>query len=226
MNKRALVLSTIKSTGLIAVLRTDSSRDLLKVAEALSNGGVKLIEVTMTTPGALDIIREATACLEENIFIGAGTVFDAESARHAILAGAEFIVGPGYDKGMVELCRTYGKVVIPGAFTPNEIINAWRGGADIVKVFPANIGGPTYFRDLKGPLPQIEILPTGGVDLDTAPEFIKAGAFAIAVGGALVRKEYIESANYEAITQNARMFIDIISKARAPHTNINNQISP
>jgi len=208
------VIKSLKDTGVIAVIRTDSSAELIGAAKALLAGGVRFIEITMTTPGALEVIREAARRLSGQAIMGAGTVLDAEGAKAAIDAGAEFIVSPVFDKSVVELCHSRQKVVVPGAYTPSEIFAAWQGGADIVKIFPANIGGPKYFKDLKGPLPQIEILPTGGVNLQTAPEFIKAGACAVAVGRALVDKRYIKAGDFKTITENAEKFCEVIRKAR------------
>lgn len=214
MTRKDEILSGIKETGVVAVIRADTPSNLVKVAEALREGGVRFIEFAMTVPGAIDVIREAVAQMKGNTVIGAGTVLDAETAREVILAGAEFIVSPVFNPSMVEVCRRYSITVVPGAFTPTEILTAWREGADIVKVFPAGLGGPKYFKDLKDPLPQIDIMPTGGVNLETAPEFIKAGACAIAVGKALAGKELIAAGDYNAIMENARKFIEVVRKAR------------
>ena len=215
MSGKQEVLTVLKESGVVAVIRTDNASDLIDVSKALRKGGVKFIEITMTVPGALGVIQEAVSRLEgEEVFIGAGTVLDAETARAAILAGASYIVGPTFNQEVVELCNRYGIVVMPGAYTPLEILNAWQSGGDIVKVFPAGIGGPRFFKDIKGPLPQIDLLPTGGVDLETAPQFIKAGACAIGVGGALVGKALIENRDYRAITKNAQKFIEVVRQAK------------
>jgi 2-dehydro-3-deoxyphosphogluconate aldolase/(4S)-4-hydroxy-2-oxoglutarate aldolase len=185
------------------------------VSRALGAGGVKFIEITMTVPGALEIIRDAVAELKNtDIFIGAGTVLDAPTARAAIIAGAQFIVGPGFDLETVRLCNTYGVAVMPGALTPNEILQAWKGGADVVKVFPADIGGPDYLKTIKEPLPQIELLPTKGVDFNTAAAYIKAGAIAVGTGSCLVNKSLIAAKQYSAITENAEKFIRIVRDAK------------
>jgi len=209
------VLTSLKDSGVVAVIRTETASDLIEVSKALRRGGVRFIEITMTVPGALAVIQEAVSQLEgDDVFIGAGTVLDAETARAAILAGAQYIVGPTFDLDMVQLCNRYGIVVMPGAYTPLEILTAWQSGGDIVKVFPAGIGGPRFFKDIKGPLPQIDLLPTGGVNLETAPQYIKAGACAVGVGGALVGSGLIESRNYQAITENAQKFIEVIREAK------------
>ena len=183
MATKQQVMSSLRETGVVAVIRTESQTDLVSVAKALSDGGVKFIEITMTIPGALDIIRDASAQLKgTDIYIGVGTVLDAPTARAAILAGAQFVVGPAFDAEMIRVCNTYGVVVMPGALTPTEIVQAWKNGADVVKIFPADIGGPGYLKAIKEPLPQVELLPTKGIDFSTAAAYIKAGA--IAVGSA------------------------------------------
>jgi 2-dehydro-3-deoxyphosphogluconate aldolase/(4S)-4-hydroxy-2-oxoglutarate aldolase len=209
------VLTSLRTSGVVAVIRTETPGDLVAVARALSEGGVQFVEITMTTPGALDIIREAVAQLKGvRVFIGAGTVLDAETARAAIIAGAQFIVGPGFDPETVRVCNTYGVVVMPGALTPQEILNAWKQGADVVKVFPADIGGPGYIKTIKEPLPQIELLPTKGIDLNTAGAFIKAGAIAVGAGSALVSKALMSAKDYARIKENAEKFSQIVREAR------------
>lgn len=208
------IMKELYETGIIAVIRADESDTLIQIAEALIEGGVKFIEFTMTIPNAMEIIRESTIKLERECFIGAGTVLDSETARIAILAGAQYVVGPAFNEDMVKLCNSYGIMVMPGAYTPTEVLHAWSSGADIVKIFPADLGGPMIFKDLKGPFPQIKILPTGGVNFETAADFIKNGAFAVGVGGALVDKSLIESGNFKQITENAKRFIDIVKNAR------------
>ena len=207
------VLDRIIDCGVVAVLRADSSAELLNVAGALREGGVVAIEVTMTTPGALKVIEEAAAKMKDSI-IGVGTVLDPETARAAILAGAEYIVSPTLHLGVIEMAKRYGKVVMPGAFTPTEILTAWQAGADVVKVFPASVGGPAYFKDVKGPLPQVRLMPTGGVDLTTTGAFIKAGACAVGAGSAMVDKKAVSAGKFDAITETARKFVDEVRKAR------------
>jgi 2-dehydro-3-deoxyphosphogluconate aldolase/(4S)-4-hydroxy-2-oxoglutarate aldolase len=208
-------LAALRASGVVAIIRTENPRDLVGVARALSAGGVRFVEITLTVPGALEIIREAAAALAgTDVAIGAGTVLDAASARQAILAGARFIVSPGFDQETVNMCALYGAVVVPGAFTPNEIITAWKGGADVVKIFPADIGGPEYIKTIKEPLPQVELLPTRGIDFDTAGAFIKAGAIAVGAGGSLVNKALMAAGDYARITANAERMVQIVQSAR------------
>jgi 2-dehydro-3-deoxyphosphogluconate aldolase/(4S)-4-hydroxy-2-oxoglutarate aldolase len=215
MARKDEVLSQLRETGVVAVLRTENPDDLVAVAKALGLGGVKFIEITMTTPGALDVIQEATSQLRgEGVFIGAGTVLDAPTARATILAGAQFVVGPVFDLETVRLCNSYGVAVMPGAMTPSEVFQAWKAGADVVKIFPGDIGGPGYLKTLKEPLPQIEIMPTKGVDLDTAAAFIKAGAIAVGTGSALVNKTLIVAKDFAQITANAVKFSKIVRDAK------------
>jgi 2-dehydro-3-deoxyphosphogluconate aldolase/(4S)-4-hydroxy-2-oxoglutarate aldolase len=209
------VLASLRESGVVAVIRTETPQDLAAVAKALGDGGVQFVEITMTVPGALEIIRDAVAQLKDSdVYIGAGTVLDAASARSAILAGARFIVSPGFDAETVKLCNTYGVVVMPGAFTPHEILQAWKGGADVVKVFPADLGGPDYIKTVKEPLPQIELLPTKGIDFDTAGAYITAGAIAVGTGSALVGKALIAAKDFPRITENAKRFIEIVRQAK------------
>lgn len=216
MERKFEALAALRDTGVVAIIRTENPTDLVSVSRALADGGVKFVEITMTVPGALESIRDAVAQLKgTGVFIGAGTVLDAPTARAAILAGAEFLISPGFDPEMVKLCNTYGVVVMPGAFTPNEILQAWKGGADVVKVFPADLGGPGYLKTIKEPLPQIELLPTKGVDFDTAASYIKAGAIAVGTGSCLVNKTLIAAKDYAQITENARRFAEIVRRAKA-----------
>jgi 2-dehydro-3-deoxyphosphogluconate aldolase / (4S)-4-hydroxy-2-oxoglutarate aldolase len=208
-------LKALHESGVVAVIRTENPRDLAAVARALHAGGVSCVEITMTVPGALDIIRDACIALKGlDVFIGAGPVLDAVSARAAILAGAKFIVGPGFDAEIVKTCTLYGVMNIPGAFTPHEILTAWKGGADVVKVFPADMGGPDYIKTVREPLPQISLLPTKGIDMSTAAAYIKAGAFAVGAGSALVSKALMAAGDYDRITANAREFTRIVRDAR------------
>jgi 2-dehydro-3-deoxyphosphogluconate aldolase/(4S)-4-hydroxy-2-oxoglutarate aldolase len=201
--------------GVIAVLRTDSPGQLVSTASALVEGGIVSVEVTMTTPGALDVVREAVRELKGSAIIGVGSVLDAQTARAAILAGAEFVVSPILDPEMILLVNRYGKVSIPGAFTPTEILEAWEAGADAVKIFPASVGGPDYLKAIKGPLPQVKLVPTGGVTLENAGEFIKAGAEMIAAGGNLAPPNEINAGQFTAITGRARKFVEAVTAARS-----------
>src|SRR5664279_302936 len=172
MADRHQTLQALKDTGVVAVIRADKAEDLVEVGRALRQGGVKFIEITMTVPGALAVIEKATKALaSEDVYIGAGTVLDSETARAAILAGANYVVSPVFRPDIVAACKRYSVAVMPGAMTPTEVLNAWEAGADVVKIFPAGVGGPQFFKDLKGPFPHIEIMPTGAVDRETGPAF-------------------------------------------------------
>jgi 2-dehydro-3-deoxyphosphogluconate aldolase/(4S)-4-hydroxy-2-oxoglutarate aldolase len=215
MLPREEALSAIIDVGVVAIVRLESSSQLQKVAEAIQAGGIRAIEFTMTTPGALETLEEAAKHLNENTILGAGTVLDAETARAVILAGAKFIVAPNLNLDVIAMARRYSVAVIPGAFTPSEIVAAWGAGADIVKIFPASIGGPELIKALRGPLPQIKMIPTGGVDINTAAAFIKAGSAAVAVGGNLVNKESIQRGEFDKLTSLAKQYVEIVSQARS-----------
>jgi 2-dehydro-3-deoxyphosphogluconate aldolase / (4S)-4-hydroxy-2-oxoglutarate aldolase len=215
MPKKHEILELLRNTGVVAVIRTENPADLVSVARALGEGGVKFVEITMTIPGALDIIHDAAAQLKgTDIIIGAGTVLDAPTARAAICAGSQFVVGPGFDFETVRICNTYGVPVMPGAFTPTEIIQAWKAGADAVKIFPAEVGGPAYLKSIKEPLPQVELMPTKGVDFNTAAAYIKAGAIAVGTGTCLVNKALIAAKDYATINENAKRFIQLVREAK------------
>ena len=185
----------------------------MEVVKALADGGVTVAEVTFTVPNALDVIREAKRQLGDRVLLGAGTVLDPETARAALLAGAEFIVAPNTNLDVITLCRRYDKLVMPGAFTPTEVVTAWEAGADIVKVFPADVVGPAFFKALRGPLPQVKLMPTGGVDLTTAAEFLKAGAVCLGVGGQLVEPKAVAARDFARITELARQYVEIVPQA-------------
>jgi 2-dehydro-3-deoxyphosphogluconate aldolase/(4S)-4-hydroxy-2-oxoglutarate aldolase len=207
-------LQRVLDLGLVAIIRAPSGEQLVEVAKALLTGGIDVIEVTFTVPGILDILKEVRAALGDKILLGAGTVLDTESARAAILAGAEFLVTPTVNIDVIQLCRRYDKLVMSGAFTPTEILTAWEAGADIVKVFPADIGGPAYLKAVHGPLPHVRLLPTGGVNLDTLPSFVKAGACAVGLGTALVEKEALERRDMQRIRDQAAAFVAKMKSAR------------
>jgi 2-dehydro-3-deoxyphosphogluconate aldolase/(4S)-4-hydroxy-2-oxoglutarate aldolase len=211
----AAVGQTLHNTGVVAVIRTTSPDDLVAVATALQRGGVTLIEITMTVPGALEVIREASRVLDGGAAIGAGTVLDATTARLAMLAGASFVVGPTFDAAVADCCRTYDCAYIPGALTPTEILAAWKAGATAVKVFPGRIATPGYFRDVLAPLPHVRLMVTGNVDLSTAPEYIAAGAVAVGVGKALVELEPGRTFDADRITENAHAFRTAVDRARS-----------
>ncbi len=207
-------LQHILDVGVVAVVRSPDSHQLIDVAKALADGGVIVMEITFSVPNALEVIREVRHHLGDRILLGAGTVLDPETARAAILAGAEFIVAPTLNLDVIRLCHRYDKAVMPGAFTPTEIITAWEAGADIVKVFPADVVGPAFFKAIRGPLPQIRVMPTGGVDLNTAAEFLKAGTCCLGVGGQLVEPNAISSGNFDRIRDLAKQYIEIVKKTR------------
>jgi len=201
---------------IVAVVRADGGGDdLVRAVEAVAEGGVHCIELTMTTPGALKAMELAVKRLASaDILLGVGTVLDADTCRIAILSGAQFVVTPTVAPGVAKMARRYGIPVALGAFTPTEVLAAWDAGADIVKVFPASVGGPEYIKAIKGPLPQIPLLPTGGVEIDNVAAFIKAGAFALGVGGNLVSKKLLDAKDYAGLTKNARAFADAVANAR------------
>jgi len=205
------ILGRILDRKVIAVVRLETSAQLLEVARAIKTGGIEVIEFTMTTPGALSMIEETARSLGDDVVLGAGTVLDAETARLAILAGARFLVSPTLSRETVETCHRYDAVSIPGALTPTEILTAWESGADLVKVFPARLGGPKYISDLLAPLPQLRLVPTGGVGPANAGEFIQAGAKAVAVGGALVSAQVVAERDFALLTERARQLVAAVS---------------
>jgi 2-dehydro-3-deoxyphosphogluconate aldolase/(4S)-4-hydroxy-2-oxoglutarate aldolase len=209
------IVEQIESSGLVAIIRASGSDELVGVVEALREGGVTCIEVTMTTPNALEVIRSAREKLGDSAAIGVGTVLDAATARAAILAGAQFVVTPITDPETITICRRYALPIVPGALTPTEIVRAWQAGADLVKVFPTSALGPEYIKDLRGPLPQIKLVPTGGVNLDTVAAFIRAGATALGVGSSLVTKEAVRNRDYQGLTQLAGEFLKRVRDARS-----------
>jgi 2-dehydro-3-deoxyphosphogluconate aldolase/(4S)-4-hydroxy-2-oxoglutarate aldolase len=210
------VRDRITEIGIVPVVRASSPRDARIAADAVCEGGIPIVEITMTVPGAIDVIRELTKNAASEVLVGAGTVLNAEAARRCLDAGAQFLVSPGLNLQTVELAVREGKLMMAGALTPTEIITAWEAGSDFVKVFPCGqVGGAKYIKALKGPLPQVRLVPTGGVTLDTAAEFIQAGAAALGVGGELVQAEALKSNKPEIIVENARKFLAIVKQARA-----------
>lgn len=215
MNKRE-VLSRIEDVGLVPVVRAQSPEEAIAVADAIREGGVPVLEITMTVPGAVDVIAEVARRYGDDVIVGAGTVLDPETARACILAGARFVVGPSLNLDAIATCRRYGVVVVPGALTPTEVVAAWQAGADAVKVFPCSaLGGANYLKALKAPLPQIDLLPTGGVSQATAADFLRAGAWALGVGADLVDLKAIRSGNAHAVTEAARAYVSIVRETRA-----------
>lgn len=211
---RLQIATKIETCGIVAVIRADSPDQLVDVCQALAEGGVVSSEITMTTPGALDAIHKATSKLGDQCIIGVGSVLDPETARAAILAGAQYVVAPTLNLDVITMAHRYGKPVIPGGLTPTEIITAYQAGADLVKVFPANHFGPKYFKDLLAPMPQLRLTPTGGVDLDTAAQWIEAGAACLGVGSSLVKKDLLQSKDWKGLTALAKKFVDIVKQAR------------
>ena len=214
MSKEAQLRQVLES-GIVAVVRSQDSQQLVDVVRALADGGVTVAEITMTVPGALDVVREVRQALGDRVLLGAGTILDPETARATRLAGAEYIVSPTLNFEVIKLCQRYDKLVMPGAFTPTEILAAWEAGADIVKVFPADIVGPAFFKALRGPLPQIRLMPTGGVDLTTAAAFLKAGACCLGVGSQLVEPEAVAKRDFGRIRDLAKQYIAIVQQHRA-----------
>lgn len=209
------ILNELFDVGVVAVIRAEDPSALVDVGEALLAGGVHFVEITMTVPGALQIIEEASEKLKDKgVRIGVGTVVDAETGRLAIRAGASYVVSPIVDLEVIEMCKRHDVAVMPGAMTPTEAFLAWQAGADIVKIFPAGVGGPGFFKDMQGPLPQIKLMPTGSVNLETAPQFIKAGACAVGVGGSLAGKKLIADRAFDTIASNARKFVEVVAAAR------------
>lgn len=210
------VIERIREVGLVPVVRAASADEALAAVEAIRAGGIPILEITLTVPGAVGIIRELTKRLGDQALIGAGTVLDADTAQACIDAGAKFIVSPALDIATIERCRSLVVPVMAGALTPTEILTAWKAGANAVKVFPANsVGGASYLKSIKAPLPQIELLPTGGVNLDTAADFIKAGAFALGVGADLVDLAALRRGDAAAITEKAKQYVAAVAAARA-----------
>jgi len=208
-------MSRILDGGVVAIMRAKSSDQLLAAATAVLAGGVTAIEVTMTTPGALDVVRQATSQFGQEVLFGVGSVLDAETARQAILAGAQFVVCPTLKPATIEMCRRYSIPVVPGAYTPTEILTAWEAGADAVKVFPASAGGPAYLKAIKGPLPQISLSAVGGVNVDNTAEFIRAGADFVGVGGELVNQKLLDASDFPQITARALAFRQAVEKGRS-----------
>jgi 2-dehydro-3-deoxyphosphogluconate aldolase/(4S)-4-hydroxy-2-oxoglutarate aldolase len=207
------ILSRLIAGKVVAVVRLDSGDQLIKVAEALKAGGISAIEFTIPTPNSLEMIKQASSHFGDEVLMGAGTVLDPETARAAIISGAQFIVTPAFNPKTIELCKRYGKPIIPGALTPTEILTAWEAGADMVKVFPADTMGPGYIKAILAPLPQIRLVPTGGVSTENAAEFLKAGATALGVGGNLVSKAAVARSDWAAITAEARKLVQVVHQA-------------
>jgi len=215
MNK-AEILKQIEDVGLVPVVRASSADEAMQVIEAIKAGGVNVLEITMTVPGAVRVIEKVADKYGSEVLVGAGTVLDPETARACLLAGAQFIVSPALNLDTIDLCHRYSAPVCPGVLTPTEVVTAWSAGADFVKVFPCgSVGGASYIKNLKGPLPQIKMIPTGGVSLKTAADFIKAGANALGVGTDLVDVKAIRAGDAGVVTERAKQFLEIVREARA-----------
>ena len=215
MNKTD-VINQIRNTGLIPVVRATSADEAMRAIDAIREGGISVLEITMTVPGAVGVIEQVSKAYGSDAIVGAGTVLDAETARACMLSGAQFIVSPALNLETIECCRRYGVAVMPGALTPTEVVQAWTAGADFVKVFPAGaLGGASYLKALKAPLPHIELVPTGGVSLKTAADFIRAGASALGVGADLVDIKAIRDGQASLITERAKQYVEIVREARA-----------
>jgi 2-dehydro-3-deoxyphosphogluconate aldolase / (4S)-4-hydroxy-2-oxoglutarate aldolase len=215
MMQRNAILSSIIDIGVVPIARTTSAESAIKAVEAIYRGGIRAAEITMTVPGALKALEKVADQFGDQIVLGAGTVLDPETARACMLAGAQFFVTPSLKVATIEMVKRYSKVILPGALTPTEILTAWEAGADAVKVFPAgNMGGPKYIKALKGPFPHIEMVPTGGVNLETTVDFLKAGACAVAVGSELIDAKTIQEGNYQVFEERARQYLEKVKEAR------------
>src|ERR1039458_951783 len=210
------ILAFISEVGIVPIVRTSSAEGAIQAVEAIYAGGVRAAEITMTVPGAIHALEKLADRFGGKLMLGAGTVLDPETARACMLAGAEVFVTPALRLSTIELVKRYSKVICPGALTPTEVLTAWEAGADCVKVFPCgNVGGAKYIKALKGPFPQIEMIPTGGVNLETAGDFLKAGACAVAVGGELVDSKAIKEGRFDVLEERARQYLAAVAKARA-----------
>src|SRR5229473_3889577 len=203
---RTTHLRQVIDSGIVAVVRVPDSRELVEVVRALADGGVTVVEITFSVPNALEVLRDVRKTLGDRVLLGAGTILDTETGRAALLAGAEYLVSPTLNLDVIRLCRRYDKLVMPGAFTPTEILTAWEAGADIVKVFPAEVVGPAFFKAVRAPLPQVRLMPTGGVDLNTAASFLKAGACCLGIGGQLVEPAAVAAGNFDRLRDLARQY--------------------
>ena len=209
------VRNRIVEIGIVPVVRASSAQQAMQAAAAVCAGGIPIVEITMTVPGAIDVITQLAKSMGNDVLIGAGTVLDAEAAERCIDAGADFLVSPGFDLATVQFAKQQGKLIMAGALTPTEVITAWKAGSDFVKIFPCGtVGGAKYIKALKAPLPQVPMVPTGGVNLETAADFIRAGADALGIGGELVSAAACKSGNLSVVTEAARLYVDIVQEAR------------
>jgi len=214
--KKDAILRSILEIGVVPVVRTSSAESAVRAIEAVYAGGIRAAEITMTVPGAIKALEKLADAFGDKLVLGAGTVLDPETARICMLAGANFFVTPALNVKTIEMCKRYSKVIMPGALTPTEVVTAWEAGADFVKVFPCgNMGGAKYIKSLKAPLPHIEMVPTGGVSIETTADFLRAGAAAVAVGAELIDAKTIAEGRYEVFEQRARQFLAEVAKGRA-----------
>jgi 2-dehydro-3-deoxyphosphogluconate aldolase / (4S)-4-hydroxy-2-oxoglutarate aldolase len=211
---RRTLVAQVEQAGIVAIIRMKDPDKVRAVFDAIGEGGVRVIEVTMSVPGAVELIRQLASHLPEGFLLGAGTVLDAETVRRVIDAGARFVVSPVFRRAVITACHAQDVAVMPGCFTPTEILEAWDAGADVVKVFPATALGPTYLKDVRGPLPQVKLMPTGGVTLDNAGDWIRAGAVAVGVGTALLDTAAIAAGNYGVLKANAARIVASVRAAR------------
>jgi len=212
--RKEQIVEKLREIGLVPVLRAESEEQALGIASAIADGGVTVLEITMTVPGAIRVMARLTK-ERPDILVGAGTVLDAETARMCMLEGAQFVVSPALNLKTIEMCHRYSIPVLPGALTPTEVVTAWQAGADVIKVFPASaLGGAKYLKSLKAPLPQVEMIPTGGVSLATAKEFLEAGSFALGVGADLVDTKAMAEGKPEKITESAKKYLEIVREFR------------
>jgi 2-dehydro-3-deoxyphosphogluconate aldolase/(4S)-4-hydroxy-2-oxoglutarate aldolase len=213
--KRDAILAAIIEIGIVPVVRTESTEGAIRAIEAIFRGGIRTAEITMTVPGAIRALEKVADKFGDQMVLGAGTVLDPETARACMLAGAEFFVTPSLNLKTIEMAKRYSKVITPGALTPTEVVTAWQAGGDVVKVFPCSaVGGAKYIKALRAPFPQIEMIPTGGVTLETAGDFLRAGACAVAVGAELIDNANIRDGHYEVFEERAKRFLDVIAKTR------------
>ncbi|MBI1902847.1 MAG: bifunctional 4-hydroxy-2-oxoglutarate aldolase/2-dehydro-3-deoxy-phosphogluconate aldolase [Planctomycetia bacterium] len=213
---KAEQLDRLLRCGIVAIVRAGRGELLVDAAEALLSGGIDVIEITFTVPKAQRVLEQVADRLGDKVLLGAGTVLDAATARAAMLAGAEFFVSPAVNLDVIRLARRYGKLVLPGAFTPTEILTAWEAGADLVKVFPCDTLGPAYLQAVAAPLPQVPLVPTGGITLDNAAAFLQAGACALGIGGSLVPAQAVAAGDLARIETLARQFVQVVADARKP----------
>ena len=209
------IIAAIKTIGVVPVVRTSSAETAIKAIQAVYRGGIRAAEITMTVPGALRALEKLADEFGDKIVLGAGTVLDPETCRACMLAGAQFFVTPALKHSTIEMAKRYSKVILPGALTPTEVLTAWEAGADFVKIFPASaVGGPKYIKALKAPFPHIEMIPTGGVNIETTPEFLKAGAAAVAAGAELIDEKTIQLGHYDVFEERARRFVEAVNSVR------------